>query len=96
MKIRIYENENEVNALTEYLTNLFNNCEWSEDERKIFGTADMFDDIDGFYQYELIEDGVIFKNYYVADDIGLDAIDYDNPYIVEATDLTWKGVEEHR
>lgn len=92
MKIRVYEDGNEVNTLTEHLTNIFNESEWDENERKIFGTDEMFD-VDDFYQYELMKDGTIRKNYYKSDGIELDCIDYDNPERTEATDLTWEEIK---
>lgn len=88
MKIRVYEDGNEINTLTEQLENLFNESEFDEAERKIFGTDEMFD-VDDFYQYELMEDGTIRKNYYDTEGVEIDCIDYDNPEWVEETDLRW-------
>lgn len=88
MKIRVYENGNEINTLTEHLTKIFNESEFEEAGRKIFGTDEMFD-VDDFYQYELMEDGTIRKNYYDTEGVEIDCIDYDNPEWVEETDLRW-------
>ena len=92
MKIRVYENGNEINTLTEQLENLFNESEFDETERIIFGTDEMFE-ADDFYQYELLDNGKIQKNYYETDGVELDCIDYDNPERTEATDLTWEEVK---
>lgn len=86
MKIRVYEDGNEINTLTEHLEKIFNESEFDEAERKIFGTDEMFD-VDDFYQYELMEDGTIRKNYYDTEGVEIDCIDYDNPEWVEETDL---------
>lgn len=95
MKIRVYEDGNEINTLTEQLEKIFNESEFEEAGRKIFGTDEMFDG-DDFYQYELMDDGTIQKNYYDTEDFDdFACIDYDNPdnpEWVEETNLTWVRV----
>jgi hypothetical protein len=88
MKIRVYEDGNEINTLTEHLEKIFNESEFEEAGRKIFGTDEMFD-VNDFYQYELMDDGTIRKNFYDTEGVEIDCIDYDNPERVEETDLTW-------
>ena len=43
MKIRVYEDGDEINTLTKHLEKLFNDIDWRGNERKIFGTDEMFD-----------------------------------------------------
>jgi hypothetical protein len=88
MKIRVYEDGNEINTLTEHLEKIFNESEFESGKRLIFGTDEMFD-VDDFYQYELMDDGTIRKNFYDTEGVEIDCIDYDNPERVEETDLTW-------